>query len=191
MNKDVVIAPLKENSVIEKNLTLMDDQREKTFMALEGIRPEQLWQRLVPSEWSIGEILNHNTLVIQSMFPMVRFAWRWFRWTSKLFENRPIQTEIEDPYRKQGYPHWEGFLWTSKYSQKNQVPLLKLLEETRKVHREVRDFFERKDESVLGHIYFILPVFGIFNLIQALSLAPYHDQLHYDDVITQWQAFRT
>ena len=120
----------------------MDDQREKAFMDLEGISPEQLWQRPAPSEWSIGEILNHNTLVIQSMFPMVRFAWRWFGWTSKLFENRPIQTEIEDPYRKKGYPHWEGFLWKPKYSHRNQLPLSRLLEETRRIHQEVRDFFE-------------------------------------------------
>ncbi len=132
-------------------------------MTLEGITLEQLWQRPAPSEWSIGEILNHNTLVIQSMLPMVRFTWRWLRCTSKLFENQLIQTEIEDPYHKQDYPHWEGFLWRPKYSQKNQVPLLKLLEETRNTHREVRDFFERKKEPVLGHIYFILPVFGIFN----------------------------
>ena len=44
---------------------------------------------------------------------------------------------------------------------------------------------------MLEHIYFILPIFGIFNLIQALRVGMYHDQSHYEDVIAQWQAFKT
>ena len=177
-----------EKGVVGKYLALMDEQRAKIFADLNGISPEQLWKRPAPGEWSIGEILHHSFLVIHSMFPIIRIAWRWFRWTGKPFREKPYKTEFEDPYRKKGYPHWEGFLWTPKYSHRNPVPLSKLLTETRKAHQEVRNFFERKDQSLLGHIYFILPVFGIFNLVQALRIGIYHDQLHYDDVIAQWRS---
>lgn len=183
------MASHKCKSIIPKYLKLMDDQRETTFSALEGIGIAQLWQRPAPGEWSIGEILHHNILVMRSMFPLIAFAW-WFRWVGKLFQEKPYRIEIEDPYRKKGYPHWEGFLWTPKFSHKNPVPLNDLLEETRKIHQEVHDFYNPKTESVLGHIYFILPIFGIFNLIQALRIGLYHDQLHYDDVIKQWQEIK-
>ena len=72
---------------------------------------------------------------------------------------------------------------------KNEVTLLKLLE-MRNTHLKIRDFFGRKGESVLGNIYFLLPVFGIFNLIQTHKIISYHGQLHYDDLFTQFHAIR-
>lgn len=92
----------------------MDSQREKMIANLDGISQDQLWQQPAPGEWSIGEILNHNILLIQSTFPLVKFSWRWFRWTGKLLKNTPYKKEIEDPYRKQSFPHWVGFLWKPK-----------------------------------------------------------------------------
>ena len=177
------------NRIVQNYLELMDTQRETTFASLEGISPEQLWERPAPREWSIGEILHHNILLFRSMFPLLALMW-WFRWTGKFCRNMPYKTEIDDPYRKPGYPHWEGFLWTPKFSKKNQIPFSNLIEETRRVHRKVRAFYEQKDEAVLGHIYFVLPIFGFFNLVQALQIFLYHDQLHYDDVIKQWHAFK-
>jgi len=175
---------------VDRYLALMDDQREKTYAALAGITPEQLWQRPAHGEWSIGEILHHNILVIQSLFPFVRLAWRWFQWYGRMFSENLYKTEIEDPYRKKGYPHWEGFLWAPRYSSGNQVPFSLLYEKTLKAHQEIRKFYTDKYESVLGHIYFLLPVFGKFNLIQALRIGVYHDQLHYDDVIKQWEGIK-
>lgn len=64
-----------------------------------------------------------------------------------------------------------------------------LLDETRRVHQEVRAFYEGKDESSLGHVYLFDPLFGFINLILTLQIGVYHDQLHYDDILMQWQAF--
>ena len=137
----------RQSKVVERYLALLDGQREKTFSALEDITDEQLWQRPGEGEWSIGEILHHNVLLIQSMFPIVRFTWRWFRWTGKLFKKKPYKTEIADPYKKQSFPHWVGFIWTPRYSKKNPVPFSTLLKETRDLHSEVRAFYERMEEE--------------------------------------------
>jgi hypothetical protein len=185
--KDVDMRSQFEDSVVGKYLALMDEQREKTFADLNGISPEQLWKRPAPGEWSIGEILHHNLLLIQSVSPMITFAW-WFRWVGEWFKNKPYKTEIEDPYRKSSFPHWTGFIWKPKYSNEKQVPFSTLVEETRQTHQKFRTFYEGKDEAVLGHVYLFDPLFGFFNLIQALKIGIYHDQLHYDDVIAQWRS---
>jgi len=183
------VAKEKKDSVVNNYLELMDSQREKMIVNLDGISQEQLWQQPSPGEWSIGEILHHNILLFQSMFPLVKFAWRRFRWLGNILKNTPYKKEMEDPYRQQSFPHRVGFLWTPKYSEKNQISLSTLLDETRRVHQEVRAFYEGKDESLLGHVYLFDPLFGFINLILTLQIGVYHDQLHYDDVIKQWQAF--
>lgn len=178
------------HSAVNTYLDLMDSQREKMIAKIDGISQEQLWQQPTPGEWSIGEILHHNILLFRSMFPLVKFAWRRFHWLGKLLKNTAYKIEIEDPYRKQSFPHRLGFLWTPKYSEKNQVSLSTLLEETRLVHQEVRAFYEGKDETLLGHVYLFDPLFGFINLILTLQIGIYHDQLHYDDVIKQRQTFK-
>ena len=64
-------------SIVVKYLDLLDAQREAAFGALEGITDSQLWQRPAPKEWSIGEILDHNYLLIASMYPVVERMWKF------------------------------------------------------------------------------------------------------------------
>jgi len=59
------------------------------------------------------------------------------------------------------------------------------------LHQEARTFYEGKDESPPGFVYLFDPLFGFVNLIVTLQIGMYHDQLHYDDVVAQWKAFRT
>lgn len=172
-----------ESPVVQDYLDLLDTQREETFQALEGITPEQLWQRPAPKEWCIGEILNHNVRLFRSIFPMVKFAWRTFRWTGKLLRNRNYKTDIEDPYRNKSFPMWTGFIWTPKYTPDNPVPLDKLMSEQQEEHTQVREFYTGKDEARLGNVFLFDPLFGFINLIITLRIGIYHDQLHYEDVI--------
>ncbi len=173
------------SDTINQYLDLMDDQREAVIKELGGLTQAQLWQRPAPGEWSIGEILNHTVLLIRSIFPLMRFSWRWFRWTDKLLKNRPYKTDMEDPYRKQNFPHWFSFPWKPKYTPEDPLPLSALLEEMRATHQDVRAFYQKKDETVLGHVFLFDPLFGFINLILTLRVALYHDRLHYDDVIKQ------
>jgi len=179
-----------KTTILNAYLNRLDTQRESAIQSLEGLTSDQLWQRPEPGEWCIGEILNHTVLTTRSMFPLIRIAWRWFRWTSVVFKKRPFRTDMEDPYRKQNFPHWFSFPWKPKYTPQNPVPLSTLLQEMRDMHQEVRAFYDGKDEEVLGHVYLFDPLFGFINLILTLRIGLYHDQLHYEDVIKQARALK-
>jgi hypothetical protein len=169
--------------VVDSYLDLLDQQREGAFAALDGLTEDQLWQRPVPKEWSIGEILNHTYLLLASTMPYVRFAWRGFRWLAVLLRHRRYRTHLPDLYRDGKFPMWVGFLWTPRYNERKPVPLGQLKAELRGLHGEAREFYSDKDEALLGHVYLYDPYFGFLNLILAVRLGAYHDQLHYDDVV--------
>ena len=177
-------------TITARYLDLLDSQREAVFSVLDGITDSQLWQRPAPKEWSIGEILNHNYLLFASMFPAVKGLWRWGGWYGRLRRKRPYRTEIEDLYRDPKFPQWVGFLWTPRYNTRKPVPFAQLRSELQTLHKSVREFYEGKDEDVLGNLYLYDPLFGWCNMIVTLRIGIYHDQLHYDDVIKQAGQFR-
>jgi len=176
--------------VVEEYLNLLDSQREAAFAALDGLSDDQIWQRPAPGEWCIGEMLNHNVLVMASAVPYVRVAWRFLRRRGERRRSRPYQTHIPDLYRDGKFPMWVGFLWTPRHRPRKPVPLAQLQAELRDLHTQVRELYTGKDEAILGNIYLYDPYFGWLNLICTLRLGIYHDQLHYDDVVKLAQALR-
>jgi hypothetical protein len=176
--------------VIFQYLDLMDTQRESAFAALEGLTDAQLWERPEPKEWSIGEILDHNYLLVASMLPAVQWLWRLLGWYGGLKRSRMYATQIGDVYRDPKFPQWVGFLWTPRFNRRKPVSLEALKTETREIHAKVRAFYENKDEDVLGNLYLYDPVFGWCNLIVTLRIGIHHDQLHYDDVIKLAHEFK-
>ncbi len=172
------------SQVVQRYLALLDKQREHVIGVVSGIPPELIWQRPALKEWCIGEILNHTVMLYRSFFPFVGFAWRYFRWTASIFKDRAYRTDLEDPYRKSTFPHWAGFLWKPKYTPDNPVSLAVLTAEIREMHQFVRAFYDGKDEQKLGNVFLFDPLFGFLNLILVLRIGIYHDQLHYEDVIT-------
>lgn len=170
-------------TVLPTYLDLLDLQRETTFAALSGLSNEQVWQRPDVKEWCIGEILNHNYLLMASIMPYVHFAWRFFSWYGERSRSKPYKKDIPDLYRDGNFPMWVGFLWTPRHNPKKRVPIDKLKDDLRELHRNIRNFYEGKDEDVLGNISVYDPYFGWLNLVITLRLGIYHDQLHYDDVI--------
>jgi hypothetical protein len=175
---------------VDQYLDLLDAQRESAFTALEGLNDSELWQRPAPNEWSIGEILDHNYLVFASFYPAVRWIWKLAGWYGRLRRNRPYATEVEDLYRSPKFPQWVGFIWTPRYNRRKPVSFEQLKSELRTLHTTVRQFYEGKDEDVLGNLYLYDPVVGWCNLIVTLRIGVYHDQLHYEDVIKQAAQFR-
>ncbi|NWG07632.1 MAG: DinB family protein [Chloroflexi bacterium] len=172
-------------NIVSKYLDLLDSQRESTFTALNGLTDAQLWERPALKEWSIGEILDHNYLLLASFLPVVQWIWKWGGWYGRLRRKRPYKTDIENLYRSSKFPQWVGFMWTPRYNTRKPVPLEALKTELRTLHKKVRQFYESKDEDVLGNLYLYDPLFGWCNLIVTLRIGVYHDQLHYDDVIKQ------
>lgn len=171
--------------VVSEYLDLMDSQRESAFAALDGITDSQLWQRPAPKEWSIGEILDHNDLLFTSFLPVIQWLWKLSGWYGRLRRDRPYKTEIEDLYRSPKFPHWVGFLWTPRHNTRKPVSREALKTEIRTLHANVRQFYEGKDEDILGNLHLYDPVFGWCNLIITLRISIYHDQLHYDDIFKQ------
>ena len=176
--------------VIPPFLDLMDSQRESAFSAIEGLTDSQFWQRPAPREWSIGEIFDHNYLLTASMLSAVKWMWDLMSWYGKLRRHRPYDAEINDLYRSPKFPHWVGFLWTPRFNTRKPVPLEMIKSETREIHAKVREFYESKDEAILGNSYLYDPVFGWCNLIVTLRIGIYHDQLHYEDAIKQASQFK-
>lgn len=162
--------------VVPQYLALMNSERESAFAA--------------PKEWSIGEILDHNYLLMASMLPAVEWVWKLNGWYGRLRRNRPYATEIEDLYRSSKFPNWVGFLWTPRFNTRKPVSLETLKSELQDLHGKIREFYQGKDESVLGNLYFYDPVFGWCNLVVTLRIGIYHDWLHYDDVIKQAKQFK-
>src|SRR5262245_895678 len=109
--------------MVPQYLDLMDFQRGTAFARLAGIADSLIWQRPVPRQWSIGEILNHNYLLTASMYSAIRWMWRLNGWYGHLQRKRPYQTDIEDLYRSPKFPHWVGFLWTPRYNRRRPVSL--------------------------------------------------------------------
>lgn len=169
--------------VVAAYLDRLDAQREAAFAALDGLSAQQIWQRPAPKEWSIGEIIDHNYLLIASTLPLVRLAWRAFAWLGRRRRQQPYATAIHDVYRTGRFPMWVGFLWTPRHNPRHPVPLERLKQEVRELHAAVRAFYEGKDEATLGHVHLYDPLFGRLNLIVTLQIGLYHDQLHWDDVV--------
>jgi DinB superfamily len=168
--------------ILQQYLDLLDAQREAAYTALDGLTEAQIWQRPAPKEWCLGEILDHNYLLIGTTFPYVKAAWKAQRRRAEKYRHRPYATEIEDPYRKSTFPMWVGFLWKPRYTPRHPVPLEKLMEENQNLHRDVRAFYTGKDLDLLGNTFVYDPLFGSINLIVTLRIGIYHDQLHFDDV---------
>ena len=180
---------MKVTHPIAQYLDLLDAQRESTFAALNGLTHAELWQRPSPKAWSIGEILDHNYLVFASFYPAVRWMWKLAGWYGRLRRSRPYAIEVEDLYRSPTFPQWVGFLWTPRYNTRKPVSFEQLKSELRSLHKNIRQFYEGRDEDVLGNLFLYDPLFSWCNLIVTLRIGVYHDQLHYDDVIKQAAQF--
>jgi hypothetical protein len=177
--------------IVQRYLDLLDSQREAAFAALESLAESQIWQRPAPKEWCLGEILDHNYLLIASTFPYVKVAWKFQQQRAEKHCDQPYKFEIDDPYRKSSFPMWVGFLWKPRYTLKHPIPLDKLKAENRELHAAVRLFYAEKDPALLGNVFVYDPLFGLINLIVTLRIGIYHDQLHFDDVFKmagQWRA---
>ncbi len=149
-------------------------------------KPEdQIWQRPA-REWCIGEILDHNILLIAStclcrvclaFSPLGDAPW-----------SRTYSASLPDPYRDPRFPMWVGFLWAPIHPNR-RVSLESIQRKMRNLR--VRVFYEGKPEDVLGNVFVYDPYFGCLNLIVTLRIGIYHDQLHNEDIIRLAGAMNT
>ncbi len=177
-------------NIIPDFLDLLDTQREATFAALDGLSEEQIWQRPAPKEWCIGEILSHTVRLFDSLLPIFKIVWKLLGWYGRRRRQRPYSVEIDNVYKRPGFPMWAGFLWKPRHNPRKPIPLAELKAKVQDAHIRVRAFYAGKDKDVLGNIPVYDPVIGVLNLITALKVGTDHDQLHYDDVQEMVAAFK-
>jgi hypothetical protein len=171
-----------ENIVLEY-LDLMDTQRITAFKALESLTEAAIWQQPAQGEWSIGEILDHTRALNASFLPLLQIVWFFGRGLAMRLRHKPYVTQIDDVYRRPGFPMKVGWLWSPRHTPKRQAPLHKIEQSLAGVHARYRAFYTPKEPDLLGHIHVYDPVMGRLNLIEVLRVGIYHDQLHFEDVL--------
>lgn len=169
--------------IINSYLDLLDQQREEMYKAIINLDESRIWRRLAANGWCIGEILDHTRSVNNSFLPLLRAAWFFGQAIAKLNQNKSYNSTIDNVYQRSNFPLAFDRIWPPKYSPKKPIPLESLYKNLHEIHSKYRKFYLGKNPRLLGHVYIFDPILGRLNLIQALRVGIYHDQLHFDDVL--------
>jgi hypothetical protein len=73
-------------------------------------------------------------------------------------------------------------MWSPKYTPEKPTSLDVLKVNLTNSHKEMRKFYADKDPDYLGHVSMYDPAVGWLNLIQALRVGLYHDELHIEQI---------
>jgi len=174
--------PDQTDDIVSEYLAMMDLQWERLFADLEGLNQDMLWQRPAEDEWSIGENLDHLRVINSRTLSIFKITWvLLFSW-AKLRYDKPYQTEIDNVYKRPGFPLNTGWIWSPKYTPSKPTSFAVLEENLSDTHQEVRKFYTEKDPDYLGHVSLWDPAMGWLNLIRALRVGLYHDELHAEQI---------
>lgn len=172
---------------IMRYLDLLDEQREAVFHELGRLPAAVLWYQPNPRVWSIGEHLDHTRVMncfsrrlLTVYFPPASIF-------ARLFRHRPYDADIDDVYKRPGFPLTMGWTSPPKYTPRKPVSVDLLHEALRAEHAACRHFYTTRDERLLGHVVIADPValgvkgnrIGAVNLVQLLRIMAYHDAHHY------------
>jgi len=167
-------------------LDLFDRQREAALASLAGLSEAAIWRQPAPKQWSIGEVLDHLRVLNGQFVAIFRVTWAILAPLARLrrgvAELRPGHVEIDDVYRRPRFPMKVGWMWPPRYTPERPVPLAVLGANLAVVHGRARAFYEGKDPELLAHVSLYDPAIGRLNLVQALRVGVYHDELHFEQI---------
>ena len=175
------------DDIIATYLEMMDHQREQLFADLGGLSEGALWQRPAENDWSIGENLDHLRVINSSTLTLYKITWILLLPLAKLRYDKPYRVDIDNVYKRPGFPLKTGWIWSQKYTPGKPTSLEVLKAYLTDTHQKVRDFFTGKDPDYLGHVSLYDPALGWLNLIRALRVGVYHDELHVEQIQTVLQ----
>jgi hypothetical protein len=127
--------------IVTTYLEMMDQQREQLLGDLDGLGEESLWQRPAEDEWSIGENLDHLRVINSSTLTLFKITWVLLFPLAKLRYDKPYQTDIDNVYKRPGFPLNTGWIWSPKYTPGKPTFLDVLEDILTNIHQEVRKFF--------------------------------------------------
>ena len=171
---------MSDPSVVPEYLDLFDTQLDAMEELLADTPPAKLWETPGPATRSIGEQLHHLAEWLRCYRHRAALFYRAFYPVSWLLRNRPYPTHIDDVYSRDRFPNYVGFMCPERHTPDQTLALGTLTNRLREGHELVREFYRDKSEPILGHIWLYDMAIGWVNLIQALRIAVYHDQHHYD-----------
>ena len=177
-------------AAVDQIFDRMATQREELIANLAGLTAEQLWFRPAPGEWSIGENVDHLRAVYLAFLPFLQAAWVVLRLPAQMRRAKPYRIEIDNVYRRPNFPQKVGWLFPSRYTPDRPATLDALHAGVREAHAQAAAFYAGKDADVLGHVILWDPAIGVVNLIQALRIAVYHDEVHIETMSKMIQAVR-
>jgi hypothetical protein len=160
----------------------MHAQRRAVFEPLEGISQETLWLRPEPDEWSIGENLDHTRVLNSSTLVLLKVVWVVLLPVALLRKDQIYDVDYENVYLRPDFPMNVGWLWPPRHTAARPVSLDRLQKELCEVHGRIERFYHSRDPALLGNLPLWDPAIGSLNMIQALRVGLYHDQLHYDHI---------
>lgn len=168
--------------VVADYVAQMHAQREALFADLAGVSEPEVWYRPNSTTWSIGENLDHLTVINASILRLMNWAWRIQLPWARRRRARPYAVTIDNVYKRPGFPQNVGWIWPPKHTPLKPIPLTQLHANLRAIHARYEQFYTQRDADLLGHVWLFDPVIGRVNLIVTLRIGLYHDDLHYDDV---------
>ncbi|HUV27003.1 MAG TPA: DinB family protein [Anaerolineales bacterium] len=170
------------NDIVITYLQMMDQQREQLFADLDGLSEDALWQPPAVKEWSVGENLDHLRVINSSNLTLYKITWVLLLPLAKLRYDKPYQVDIDNVYKRPGFPLNTGWMWSPKRTPDKPTSLDALKSNLTKTHQKARKFYTGKDPDYLGHVSMYDPAIGWLNLIQALRVGFYHDELHVEQI---------
>lgn len=156
----------------------MDRPRKLLRFDLEAMPSAHLWQRAWSGEWSCSEIIDHMYRVNRSFLSLFRLAWPALRPWAFLRRRLPIDLDIDNVYLRPDFPMRVGRMWPPRYTPTRPASLDSLFLQLQQLHADIRKFYAEKDPRLLGHVPLWDPAIGRLNLITALRVGVYHDELH-------------
>jgi DinB superfamily len=177
-------------SSIARTLDLLDEQRDAIFHELGPLPGAVLWYRPGPRVWSIGEHLDHARVLSCAVRRLLMVYFPLASIVARLFRHRPYLADIDNVYKRPGFPMNMGWTSPPKVTPRRPVSVRFLHEAVRAEHAACRHFYTTRDERFLGHVLLADPVasgvkgnrIGAVNLVQWLRIQAYHDAHHYERV---------
>lgn len=168
---------------LDNILSLIHSQREGLFEKLDVIPAYLLWKKPSKEEWSIGENLDHLRVIYKSWMGFVKASWFFFAPIARLQRDRSIRIEIDNVYRRPGFPQKVGWMWPPYYTPGRPAAYDFLKQNLVITHQQVEKFYLARDVLLLGNVTLYDPAIGNLNLIQALRVAVYHDEMHIEQIL--------
>jgi hypothetical protein len=167
---------------VQRYLDQISRRRDEVYSSLRDLPEEVIWRRPAPKEWSVGENLDHARVIYSRWLPWFQAFYALLQPWAMLRRDRPYAVEIDDVYRRPNFPQNVGWMWPPHNTPEHPAALDELYENTSRNHHRITEFYLARPEPLLGHVVVYDPAIGLLNLIQALQVGLYHDELHYESI---------